>query len=340
MDIPVNMQLKSPLISLIVLNWNGEELLRECIESLQKTQYQPIEIIVVDNASTDSSMEIIKSYSGVKIIQNKSNLGYAQGNNIGIAVAQGEYVCCLNNDITVTPEWLNAPSNAFNKYTQVGIVSCRQMSFYQKDQIDTLFSHLTGHLLLGRTEHQRLCKDTRYPEMGIVLGANGASAIYRKELLKQLGGFEKDFFAYHEECDLHMRAFYAGWDCLYVPQSVVYHKGSVTFNKVKPQFYYYHERNRIWFIFRNIPGCFILQKIHIVIFREIRTLINLVFLKRMAKVYFRARIDGLSKVKMFATIRRENMKGYKKRKETLKRLMAEKIIFPEKCASTLKSLQQ
>ena len=111
-----------------------------------------------------------------------------------------------------------------------------------------------------------------------------------------------------------MRAFYAGWKCKYVPTSVVYHKGSHSFNKVKKNFYYYHERNRIWFIYRNFPFSIILKNLHWIIFREIRTMINIVFIRRFPFTYIRARWDGFMGMSGFKSTRASNLKSFRNKR--------------------------
>ncbi|HEX2956263.1 MAG TPA: glycosyltransferase family 2 protein, partial [Chitinispirillaceae bacterium] len=165
-----------------------------------------------------------------------------------------------------------------------------------------------------------------HSKKGYVLGANGASAVYRKILLQELGGFEESFFAYQEENDLHMRAFYNGWKCFYVPEAVVYHKGSYSFKKVPEIFHYYHERNRIWFIYRNFSLSIIFRFLPVIIFRELRTMIKLVVIKRKPVIYFKARYDGFTGMFQFKNQRKKSLIAAKEFSGTLLTLFKNKIL--------------
>jgi GT2 family glycosyltransferase len=316
------------MISILVLNWNGEAIIEECINSLFESVYTNYEIVVVDNASTDSSITILKKYSNkIKLIIAEKNLGYAAGNNLGFKNCSGEYIITLNNDIIVDKYWLNNVTELFEQNQSIGIISCRQMSYFNREIVDALFSYPTTHLLLGRMNYGlKYNSDAFDSKPGFVIGANGASAIYRKKFLDDVGGFEESFFAYQEENDLHMRGFYNGWKCLYKPDSVVYHKGGYSFNKVKKTFYYYHERNRIWFIYRCFPLSIILRYLPIILLRELRTMINMILIRGMVFTYIKCRIDGFFGMVKFKDIRKGNMAKSKDKMVLLKKLFKIKKI--------------
>ena len=316
-----------PHVTILVLNWNGEDIIEECIDSLLQTEYKDFEIVVVDNASTDLSISMLKKYKDIKVVIADKNLGYAGGNNFGFKHCNGVLIATLNNDIIVDKSWLNDIEKSFMEDSDLAIVSCRQMNYFNRDVIDALFSFPTTHLLLGRMGYGlKYTENPLFTEKGYVIGANGASAIYRKKFLDESGGFEGSFFAYQEENDLHMRAFYHGWKCLYVPSAIVYHKGSYSFSKVKNTFYYYHERNRIWFLYRNFPMSLIIKYFPIILIREMRTIFNMVFLKRILLVYLRCRLDGFFGMWQFANVRKENMKHYNARSKQLKQFFNQKKI--------------
>jgi hypothetical protein len=316
---------EQPLVSILILNWNGAQVLKLCLDSVFKTTYAPVEIVLVDNGSTDNSLEVAAAFPTVKVVRAGGNLGYSGGNNLGFRHCTGRYIVTLNNDIEVEPDWLLEPVRMFESNPDIGIISCRQMNAFDRTKIDTLYSYLESFLLLTRLGYGKTY-DARpaYSSPGYVLGANGASAIYRKEVIERLGGVEESFFAYHEECDLHMRAFYAGWRCVYVPASVVYHRGSYTFDKHRETFFYYHERNRIWFIYRNFPLSLIAGNIHVILLRELRTFINIAVRNRMPLVYLRARIHGFVGMGTFKKIRKANCAKFLEKKALLMRLFKER----------------
>lgn len=298
----------TPLVSVVVLNWNGADLLDDCLKSVLATSYPNFETIVVDNGSTDQSVQTIGKYGKVRLVETGRNLGYTGGNAAGIAVSRGKYIVTLNNDMEVDSRWLTEVVSYLERDESIGIAGCRQMNFYKRDVIDSLYLVPTEFLLLGRMGHAKAFDvgDPLHAAPGLVIGANGGSAVYRRKCLEELGGFENSFFAYHEECDLAMRAFSVGWKCLYVPTAVVYHKGSVSFGKVKKEFYYYHERNRIWFLFRNFPVSLVAKNLPVILGRELRTAINIIR-HGFGATYLRARIDGVRGCAPFASVRKRQV---------------------------------
>ena len=321
------MRTEHPLVSIVIVNWNGADIIHECLVSVKKIRYEPVEIIVVDNASTDDSVKKIKCFENIILVESKQNLGYAGGNNLGFTHCSGRYIATLNNDTEVDPDWLEEPIKMLESYSGIGIISCRQMNALERGNIDTLYSYLDRDLLFTRMGHgQEYIDSLLFSTGGDVLAANGASAIYRKQLVDQLGGFEEKFFAYHEESDLHMRAFYAGWRCSYVPASIVYHRGSYSFEKIKPIFYYYLERNRIWFLYRHFPWSLIIKNLHTILIRELRIFGFLAIKNNMLKVYLKARIHGFAGISQFKTTRREALKKYSEKHILLQRFLKEKKI--------------
>ncbi len=288
----------NPLVTLLVLNWNGGELLQNCLNSLRNTKYSPIEILIVDNASTDNSIEIIKKYSEVRLIQNKENLGYAAGNNVGFRAAKGEYVVTLNNDIAVEPDWLDIPIAEMESNRSIGIVSCRQMNYFQRHIIDGLYQFPCPYLVFLNYGAD-LVYDPENPlhsEPGFVMGANGASAIYRKSMLGEIGFFDETYFAYHEDCDLSFRAFLNGWNCLYLPSSVVYHMRSYSFKGKANSYNMYFERNRFRFILKNYSLLFILTRLPLLVYLEIRIFLGML-IRGSFRCYFNSRWFVLKNLK-------------------------------------------
>jgi GT2 family glycosyltransferase len=128
------------------------------------------------------------------------------------------------------------------------------MNYVNREIIDCCYGYpLRSLLFQPMGSGKKYSSHPLYSQPGYVLSAGGASAIYRKEMIAELSGFDERYYAYHEESDLCMRAFLLGWKCKYVPTAVVYHRGSFSFNRIKKQFAYYHERNRIWFIYKFYP---------------------------------------------------------------------------------------
>ena len=155
------------------------------MESLTRTEYQPYEVIFFDNGSSDASVKIAKRFDGVRVIENDANLGYAAGNNKAAKFLSphSKYVCFLNNDVTVTPSWLNDAVSYLEKDDRIGAIACRNMSYYDKAIIDGLYHVINPNFIFERFGHGLpFINDPLYTEPGFVAGALGASAIYRTSL--------------------------------------------------------------------------------------------------------------------------------------------------------------
>jgi hypothetical protein len=320
---------EKPLVSIIILNWNGEEFLEECIVSLLKTTYSPIEIILVDNNSSDNSLDIVYKYPAIKIIRNECNYGYAQGNNIGIAGSHGTYVVTLNNDITVDPDWLNVSVKILESRRSIGMVCCRQMSYYDHGKIDGLYHIIASDLtffVFGRNHH--LQDDPLFLKPGYVISVNGGSSILRKSMIEQVGGFDARFFAYLDETDLCMKAFLNGWDSYYSPESVVYHKGSLSFKKMGIVPYFLRERNRIWFLYKYFPVSMIMQHLFFLLIMEMRVIRAMCFKLRRPDQYLKCRKDAFDSLVCYRETRKKNLILLKQRWDIFM-LLKKRGLLPE-----------
>lgn len=317
-----------PLVSVVVLNWNGKEHLLECLDSVLKTAYSPVEIIVSDNGSTDGSVQSVKSkFSSVVILENGENLGYAEGNNRGIGIAKGEYAVTLNNDVVVEPDWLDKPVEYLEKDPGLIAVCGRQMNYYHRQIIDSLFHYPGPELLLIRAGHgETMEQNSRFLLPGYVIAVNGGSGIYRRKMFVELGGFDGAYCFYNEETDLCMRAFLKGWKCMFVPQSAVYHKEGESFKNFKGENLYYHERNRMWFLYKFYPLSFIVRHIVPILLEEMRTVKRDVFLQRAPFRYLRARIHGFAGIFRYVHERKKNVQMFSGRKKEFITFQRNKIL--------------
>ncbi|MFA4930458.1 MAG: glycosyltransferase family 2 protein [Patescibacteria group bacterium] len=247
------MDSKFPYISVVVVNFNGKDCLKDLLESLTAQFFTDFETIVVDNGSIDGSVDFIKSsYPKVIIIENKINT-FTAGNNIGIKKAKGEYVFILNNDTELDPyclEHLSAATKNSNK--TVGMWATKILNFYDRDIFDStgLIIYSDG-LSRGRG---RLEKDIgQYQNIEEVCFPSGCAALYSKRILDSVGYFDEDFEFYLEDSDLGFRIRLAGWKCEYVPEAKLYHKYSFSMGKYSPRKVFLIERNRIWLVLKNFP---------------------------------------------------------------------------------------
>ena len=216
-------------VFVIILNWNGREVLGPCLDSLVRVTDPPLEIIVVDNGSTDSSPDIVREkYHGVELIENGRNLLFAAGNNVGIEAALrrgAELILLLNNDTEVDPSFAAEMLGAFDD-PAVGIAGPK---IYYHDDPERIwyggggFNRLTGvpfHYGLRRMEGSFSDKPGR---TGWV---TGCTLMARREVLEQTGGLDPSYTIYCEDVDLCLRAAEAGWALRYVPSAKVWHKVS------------------------------------------------------------------------------------------------------------------
>ncbi|MFC1713116.1 glycosyltransferase family 2 protein [Candidatus Poribacteria bacterium] len=254
--------MKKSLVSIIILNWNGLEHLEICLPSVVGQTYENIEVVVVDNGSTDDSIEYVKeNYDSVKLICNSDNVGFAEGNNVGIRGASGEYIVVLNNDTEVDENWISAFVKVAEEHPDAGMLACKILSYYDRKQIDCV-----GHLIypdgLSRGRGRGEIDEGQYDKVEEVAFPSGCAALYRREMLEQIGLFDKDFFIYVEDSDLGIRGRLAGWKCFYVPDAVVYHKYSATMGGYSPKKAIMIERNRIWFVVKNLPPAMIVSSFY------------------------------------------------------------------------------
>ncbi len=239
------------LVSAIVVNWNRHELLRRCLISLRLQREAELEIIVVDNGSTDGSAECVSEFPGVHLIQNKENRGFCAANNQGIAAARGEFVALLNNDAEVEAGWAAAMVRAADGKS-VGMVASKILMAGKVGIIDKV-----GHLIYpdgqnrGRgTGSEDLGQFDRVEE---VLWPDGCAALYRKQMLDEIGGFDEDLFAYGDDAELGLRARIAGWSCIYTPHAVAWHHRGNTLGVASVGRLKLIERNRVLLAAKLFP---------------------------------------------------------------------------------------
>lgn len=222
---------KHPLVSIIIPNYNGSHYIVNCLNSVFGSFYSDFEVIFVDNASTDDSLLIVNSFKKVAknhqltIIPNSSNLGFAQGNNIGIAYARGEYLVFLNNDTVVEPTWLQEMVTAMVLDQEIGAAQSKLLILNDRERIfDSAgdFMDFYGTVLRRGGGEKDL---GQYETRTEVFSARGACMIVRQSVLKEVGGFDPSFVLGFEDVDLCWRIRLRGYKIVYVPRSIVFHKG-------------------------------------------------------------------------------------------------------------------
>jgi len=242
----------SPLISVVILNWNGDRIVEECLISLQTQTYHPLEIIVVDNASTDGSVDLIKMrFPDVKLIVNERNLGFGGGNNVGIQASQGRYVMILNNDTRLDSYCIEELKRSIEKEKRYGASAPKILLDGDENLLDAAgISICKDGLSIGRG---RLESGDRYKMEEEVFFSSGCACLFRKEMLDDIGLFDNDFFAYADDTDMGWRARLSGWRCIYNPKAIVYHFHSASSSAYSPLKAFLVERNRIWVAMKYFP---------------------------------------------------------------------------------------
>ena len=233
---------KVSLVSIIVLNYNAGQLLLNCVDSLKKSTYTNLEIIVVDNISSDGSQtECKEKFPNIKLIQNEKNLGYCGGNNIGIKEAKGEFIVILNPDTIVEPNWINELISAYNEFGE-GLYQPKILSLNEENIIQS-----TGNMLhvfgfgFARDKGNKITnKIEKIEKIGY---ASGTCLFTSKKVIEKVGVLDEFLFLYHDDLDLGWRAAQIGIDSHYVPKSKIFHVESYSLKWSAKKFFWL-ERNR------------------------------------------------------------------------------------------------
>lgn len=244
-----------PLVSIITVNYNQSEVTCALLTSLQHITYPNIEVIVIDNASSDNPQSIRQRFPNVVLVLNPINYGFAAGNNMGLMRAKGEYVLLLNNDTEVPPEFLEPLIRKLQRDPEIGAVSPKIRYFFEPKKIQyagyTPMNYITmRNFAIGHHE-----TDTgQYDADRETYYAHGAAMLVPMKVVKEVGLMSYIFFLYYEEADWCERIKRAGYKIFYVHNSLVLHKESVSTGKLSTLKIYYLNRNRLVFMRRNVEG--------------------------------------------------------------------------------------
>lgn len=246
-------------ISVIIANLNGEQYLPDCLQSLSVQTFRDFEVIVVDNGSSDRSLDILrKDFPWVRVIALKENTGFARGNNIGFEASSAEFVATLNNDTIAGSGWLEALHVAAKEDVTIGMVASKIFLGREGREIDS-----AGMLIYpdGMTRQRGHGEEDngQFDAVKEVLFPSACAALYRQEMLKETGHFDEDFFSYCEDADLGLRGRLAGWKAVLAPDATVRHLYSQTAGRYS-QFKAFHvERNHLWVLLKDLPLSYIIQ---------------------------------------------------------------------------------
>jgi GT2 family glycosyltransferase len=246
------------MIDIIIPNYNGVNELKICYASLENQTYRDFRVILVDNGSTDNSVEFTKStYPRHQVIMLDKNYGFAKAINSGIRFSLSldtcRYILLLNNDIELKEDFLAKGIETFQKIEDASFIAVKMMSYFKRDIIDDCgdFIKANGGSPFARG-HGDL--DTgQYDKPEYIFGACAGAAFYRKELFESVGLFDEDYFAYLEDLDLSFRLQLNGYKCYYNPEILCYHKRGETSKKSEGMNNFYSEKNLIALRLKNYP---------------------------------------------------------------------------------------
>jgi GT2 family glycosyltransferase len=247
-----------PEISIVVLTWNGRQYLEACLSALQLQEAVSAETILVDNASTDGTAAFVRErFPAVRIVELERNVGFAAGNNAGARQARGRYLAFLNNDTVPHPGWLRALRAGVDDDSGFVLITSRIVYMHDPTVLDSAGD---GFLRWGgafKRHHGAPIELAMEPAE--VFGVCGAACLVRRDVFEELGGFDEDFFASHEDVDLSYRARLLGYRCRYVADAIVKHHGSATLGRVSALAVFFGQRNLEWVYLKNTPGTLLLR---------------------------------------------------------------------------------
>ncbi|MCC0683608.1 glycosyltransferase family 2 protein [Clostridioides sp. ZZV14-6345] len=298
------------MVDIIIPNYNGSKYLKKCIESILKQKYSKFRIIIIDNNSTDDIYNIIKNYKNLIFKKLDKNYGFSKAVNEGIKLSKSDYVVLLNNDTEIKDDWLEKMLAKIKSDEKIFSVCSKMIKYNDKTLIDdagdeyTLFSWT-----IKRGDGKKI---NRFNRDKSVFSSCAGAAIYRKDILEEIGYFDETFFAYMEDVDICYRAKINGYKNMYCADAQVYHVGSATsgskYNSFKVKL---SARNNVYVIYKNLPffqilinGLFILMGF----------LIKYIFFskKGYGKEYKKGFIEGIKTLKNVEknTFKFKNMLNY------------------------------
>jgi GT2 family glycosyltransferase len=271
-----------PLISVVIPNQNGAAFLEKCLRSLQAQTFENMEIVIVDNASQDESIEIVPIMAPKAVLLRESkNLGFAGGVNAGIRSSHGQWIAVLNNDTELQSDWLAECAHAIQNHPDAAFFACKILDFADRDRLYSAgdcylrggIGYRRGQEMIDREDFQKECE---------IFSASGCAAVYRRQVLEEIGGFDERFFAYLEDVDLGLRLQTAGYRGYYAPRAVVYHHGAATSGgEFSPLTVRLRTRNSLLLLLKDTPVPILLRCLPMIILTQISWLMRVTAHKRI-----------------------------------------------------------
>lgn len=292
-------------VVVLIVNYNGSHWLARCLEALARQQTRGFRTIIIDNASTDGSADHLeRDFPWVEVLRPGKNLGFAAGNNLGAAHANGcEWLVTLNPDAFPEPGWLGALLAAAQANPEFSMFQSRLLADGDHGTLDGVGDvyHVSG---LHWREGHMLSDSAVYDRPREIFSPCAAAAMYRRDAFDHAQGFDEDFFCYSEDVDLGFRLRLVGHRALYVPDAVVYHVGSGTSGRRSDFSVYHGQRNLVWSFVKNMPAPLLL------LYWPAHLLINIAAIGILAfrgqgRVAWRAKVDAIHGLPLMLAKRRE-----------------------------------
>lgn len=246
--------------SVVILNWNGADMLRRYLPSvIRHTNVANTEIVVADNGSTDNSIDVLADFPSVRVIRFDTNYGFAEGYNRALDQVDAEYTVLLNSDVEVTPGWLLPMLNYMDEHPNVAASMPKIRSVLQPEYFEHagaaggLMDSLIYPYCRGRILSYVEKDEGQYEDVSPVFWTTGACMCVRTALYKQVGGLDADFFAHMEEIDLCWRLQCRGYELVCIPQSTIYHVGGGALSYESPKKTFLNFRNCLLMMYKNLP---------------------------------------------------------------------------------------
>lgn len=239
-------------VSIVIPNWNGKEILEACLKSLKNQSFRDFEVIVVDNGSSDGSVQMLRRLFPETItIKLKKNLGFAPAVNKGIIKSKSKFIVLMNNDTEAEKDWLKELVNMLEASPEYSIAASKMLFFKHRSKINTAGDQITRY---GWAKQRGFGQDQKkFNKQEPIFAASAGAAIYRRELFDKIGLFDEKFFAYIEDVDLCFRAQLAGYKCVFVPKAKIYHHVSLTTKNISDKGEYLTVRNTLLMVYKNFP---------------------------------------------------------------------------------------
>jgi GT2 family glycosyltransferase len=280
-------------VTVVIVNWNSGTLLEECLARLAQQTLLPSRVLVMDNGSTDGSAQRAQLIPGVTVRMLGVNLGFAAANNVALGECDTDVVALLNPDAFPEADWLMHLVTAARTYPDVAAFGSRQMMSGFPAVLDGIgdIYHFSGRVWREGHGRSKCAADHIASE---IFSPCAGAALYRRDALVSVGGFDEDYFCYVEDIDLGFRLRLAGHACLYVPDAIVHHVGSASSGGQHSDFsVYYGHRNLVWTFVKNMPGAlfWLLLPLHVLL--NLSTIIWITAARRQGKVILHAKWDAL-----------------------------------------------